>query len=208
MSLVSNIFKNLNESAEAVKKPYGDTPQEGKKENLAKGKKKSVPKGNKVDNKKVPADKLQNNNKEAGEVYANGTAKYSDKVDDKSQSDKGKIAKKNTTKATTVIKFPYGDKAQAASTKLVKEEAEVKECGPELEPGKEKLAEDYDDGTWMKHQTAIENELEAAKEEMDEDAFFDFLDGVINLCQNYNGELNQFESAKVEECGAVEKKTK
>ena len=28
MSLVSNIFKNLNESAEAVKKPYGDTPQE------------------------------------------------------------------------------------------------------------------------------------------------------------------------------------
>lgn len=141
MSLVSNIFKNLNESAE-VKKPYGDKPEEGKKESLAKGKKKSVPKGAKVDNKKVPVEKEKNVNKQAKDIYVNDTSKYEDNKDDSKHNDKGDIAKKNTKKATTVVKFPYGQKVEKASTKLVKEEAEVKECGPEVEPGKEPLAED------------------------------------------------------------------
>lgn len=66
------------------------------------------------------------------------------------------------------------------------------------------LKEDYDNDSWMKHQTAIENELEAAKEEMEEDAFLDFIDGVINLCQNYGGQLNQLESAKIKECNGKE----
>ena len=144
MSLVSNIFKNLNESAE-VKKPYGDKPEEGKKESLAKGKKKSAPKGKKEDNKEVPVEKVQNVNKQAEDVYVNDTSKYEDNKDDPKHNDKGDIAKKNTKKATTVVKFPYGKKVEKASTKLVKEEAEVKECGPECEPGKEPLKEGFDE---------------------------------------------------------------
>ena len=148
MSLVSNIFKNLNESAEAVKKPYGDTPQEGKKESLAKGKKKSVPKGKKEDNKEVPVEKEKNVNKQAEDIYVNDTSKYEDNKDDPKHTDKGEIAKKNTRKAVTKVKFPYGDKVQKSDSKLVKEEVEVEaekktnECGPEVEPGQQELKED------------------------------------------------------------------
>ena len=192
MNLVRNIFNNLNESAE-VKKTYGDKPQEGKSEKLQRGKVASIPKGKGEGKYKV--EKLQNVNKEAGEIYANDTDKVMDKIDSKEQSDKGKAASTIGTKADKTVKFPYGDKVDTPSDNKLIKECDGSNCD------KKELKEDYDNGTWMKHQTAIENEIEAAKEEMDEDAFLDFIDGVINLCQNYNGELNQFESDKVEECG-------
>ena len=172
MSLVSNIFKNLNESAE-VKKPYGDKPEEGKRESLAKGKKKSVPKGKKVDNKKVPVEKVQNVNKQAKDVYVNDTSKYEDNKDDTKHNDKGEIAKKNTRKATTVIKFPYGQKVEKASTKLVKE-------------GEEVLKEER--GSWVQIQNdvirRIENavmELEEAYPEEKEDRVSEFLTGLCDM---------------------------
>lgn len=202
MSIVTrSIFKKLNESTE-VKKTYGDKPQEGKSEKLQRGKTASIPKGKPEGKFKV--EKLTNVNKEAGEIYANDTDKLMDKIDSKEQSDKGKVAKTTGTKADKSVKFPYGDKVDTPSdNKLIKESEDVKECdGANCD--KKELKEDYDNGSWMKHQTAIENELEAAKEEMDEDAFLDFIDGVINLCQNYNGQLDQFECAKVEECNGKE----
>ena len=54
------------------------------------------------------------------------------------------------------------------------------------------LKEEYDNGTWKKHQDAVENEIDAAKEDMDADAFADFCDGIINYCQNCTGDLEQF----------------
>lgn len=200
MSITRSIFNKLNESAE-VKKTYGDKPQEGKTEKLQRGKTASIPKSKSEGKFKV--EKLQNVNKEAGEIYANDTDKVMDKIDSKEQSDKGKAATTTGKKSDKSIKFPYGDKIEQSDSKLIKESEEVTECDGAACDKKE-LKEDYDNGTWKKHQDVIEAELEAAKEDMDEDAFNDFIDGVINLCQNYNGELNQFECAKVEECNGKE----
>ena len=121
MRLTESIFRNIKE-AESVKKPYGDKPQEGKKEKLERGKGKAVPKG-KADNK-FKVEKLENKNSQAAEIYPNDTAKYADKVDDKSHGDKGKIAKQNTKKASTTINKPFGDKIQASDSKLIKESVE------------------------------------------------------------------------------------
>lgn len=197
MSLTKQIFEKLNESAE-VKKTYGDKPQEGKTEKLERGKKTSIPNG-KADNK-VKANKLQNVNNQAADAYANDTDKVMDKVDSKEQSDKGKVAKATGTKSDKKVKFPFGDKPQKSDSKLIKEGASCEDC----KECDKKLKEDYDNGTWMKYQHMIEETLESAKEDMDEDAFKDFCEGVINLCQNYTGDLDQFESAKVEECNGKE----
>lgn len=186
MSITRDIFQKLNESAE-VKKTYGDKPQEGKKEFIKKGKASKVPRG-KVDNK-IKAEKLQNSNSQAADIYTSDTEKLMDKIDSKEQSDKGKVAKTTGTKSDKTIKFPFGDKVQASDSKLIKEGKDFEDC-------KDKITEDYDNGTWMKYQHMIEGTLESAKEDMDEDAFLDFCEGVINLCQNYTGELNQFECAK------------
>lgn len=201
MSIVTrSIFKKLNESTE-VKKTYGDKPQEGKSEKLQRGKTASIPKGKPEGKFKV--EKLTNVNKEAGEIYANDTDKLMDKIDSKEQSDKGKVAKTTGTKADKSVKFPYGDKVEQSDSKLIKESEEVAECdGADCD--KKELKEDYDNGTWKKHQDAIENEIDAAKEDMDADAFADFCDGIINYCQNSTGDLDQFESAKVEECNGKE----
>lgn len=186
MSITRDIFQKLNESAE-VKKTYGDKPQEGKKESIKKGKASKVPRG-KVDNK-IKAEKLQNSNSQAADIYTNDTEKLMDKIDSKEQSDKGKVAKTTGTKSDKTIKFPFGDKVQASDSKLIKEGKDFEDC-------KDKITEDYDNGTWMKYQHMIEGTLESAKEDMDEDAFQDFCEGVINLVQNYTGDLNQFECAK------------
>lgn len=67
--------------------------------------------------------------------------------------------------------------------------ARIKECDkPELK--------EYDNGSWMKYQNAIEDAMEGARAEMDEDAFEDFCDGVINLVKNYTGEFDQYECDK------------
>lgn len=55
------------------------------------------------------------------------------------------------------------------------------------------LKESYDNGTWMKYQNEIESILEKAHDSMEEDAFMDFCTGVINLCQNYMGDLDQYD---------------
>lgn len=200
MSITRIIFDKLNE-AEAVKKPYGDKPEEGKAEKVSKGKHKALPKG------KLPAykaDKLTNVNSQADDVYANDTDKLMDNIDSKEQSDKGKVAKITGTKSDKTIKFPFGDKVEQSDSKLIKENEELEACG-------DKLTEDYDNGTWMKYQHMIEGTLESAKEDMDEDAFQDFCEGVINLVQNYTGDLDQFESAKPNDdecyaCGKVIKR--
>lgn len=186
MSITRDIFQKLNESAE-VKKTYGDKPQEGKKESIKKVKSSKVPRG-KVDNK-IKAEKLQNSNSQAADIYTNDTERLMDKIDSKEQSDKGKVAKTTGTKSDKTIKFPFGDKVQASDSKLIKEGKDFEDC-------KDKITEDYDNGTWMKYQHMIEGTLESAKEDMDEDAFQDFCEGVINLVQNYTGDLNQFECAK------------
>ena len=60
------------------------------------------------------------------------------------------------------------------------------------------LKESYDNNTWLKYQHEIESILESAKDSMEEDAFLDFVDGVISLCQDYGGQSNQFEA---DDCG-------
>ena len=121
MSIITrSIFKRLNES-ESVKKPYGDKPQEGKKEKLERIKKASIPKSK--DTPKYKVEKLNNVNKQALPAYKNDTDKYMDNVDKTEHSDKGKIANRNTKKAERKIKFPYGDKVQKSDSKLVKESA-------------------------------------------------------------------------------------
>lgn len=195
MSITRDIFQKLNESAE-VKKTYGDKPQEGKKESIKKGKVSKVPRG-KVDNK-IKAEKLQNSNSQAADIYTNDTEKLMDKIDSKEQSDKGKVAKTTGTKSGKTIKFPFGDKVQASDGKLIKEGKDFEDC-------KDKITEDYDNGTWMKYQHMIEGTLESAKEDMDENAFQDFCEGVINLVQNYTGELNQFECASAKSCKKEDK---
>lgn len=187
MSITREIFKNLNESAE-IKKPYGDKPEEGKKEKLQKGKRTSVPKA-KGNFERYKARKLEAKNKNAETIYANDTDKVMDKIDSTEHSDKGKIAKINGKKSEKTIKFPFGNKVEQSDSKLIKE-------GEEPECCKDKITEDYDNGTWMKYQNMIEGTLESAKKDMDEDAFQDFCDGVINLVQNYTGVLNQFECDK------------
>lgn len=117
-SITRSIFKRLNES-ESVKKPYGDKPQEGKKERLERLKKASIPKG-KTENK-FKVEKLNNVNKQAAPAYKNDTDKVMDKINSTEHSDKGEIAKQNTKKADRKIKFPYGDKVQPSNSKLVKE---------------------------------------------------------------------------------------
>lgn len=60
------------------------------------------------------------------------------------------------------------------------------------------LKESYDNDTWMKYQNEIESILESARDSMEWDAFLDFIDGVISLCENYGGQPNQFEA---DDCG-------
>ena len=45
---------------------------------------------------------------------------------------------------------------------------------------------------WMTFQTRVEDLLEDAKSQLDENNFKDFCEGVINLCQNYLGDLDQY----------------
>lgn len=186
MSLYNDFIKNLNEGTE-VKKTYGDKPQDGKTEKLTKGKSASVPKG-KGNIEKYKARKLEKNNAQAADIYISDTDKVIEKIDSTEHSDKGDVAKIGTRKSDKKVKFPFGDKVQASDSKLIKE-------GKNFEDRKDKITEDYDNGTWMKYQHMIEGTLESAKEDMDEDAFQDFCEGVINLVQNYKGDLNQFECA-------------
>lgn len=195
MSITRDILQKLNESAE-VKKTYGDKPQEGKKESIKKGKASKVPRG-KVDNK-IKAEKLQNSNSQAADIYTNDTEKLMDKIDSKEQSDKGKVAKTTGTKSDKTIKFPFGDKVQASDSKLIKEGKDFEDC-------KDKITEDYDNGTWMKYQHMIEGTLESAKEDMDEDAFLDFLSAVYNIISKYNNGSNQFECASAKSCKKEDK---
>lgn len=55
--------------------------------------------------------------------------------------------------------------------------------------GYEKLTEST--GSWEKYQSQVENTLENAKEELESNEFDAFCEGVINLAQNYLGELDQ-----------------
>ena len=145
MSITRSIFKNLYE-AESVKKTYGDKPQEGKTEKLQRGKTASIPKGKAEGKFKV--EKLQNVNKEAGEIYANDTDKLMDKIDSKEQSDKGKVAKTTGTKADRTIKYPFGDKVDTPSdNKLIKESCNRKERLNQLKESglKKNLTEGYSD---------------------------------------------------------------
>lgn len=192
MSIYNDFMNKLNES-ENVKKTYGDKPQEGKTEKLTKGKSASIPKG-KGNIEKYKARKLEKTNAQAGDIYVSDTDKVIEKIDSTEHSDKGTAAKLGTRKSDKAIKYPFGDKPGKSDSKLIKESKEVKECAGK-DCAKPELKE-YNSTNWLKHQNAIENELEAAKEDMDAEAFLDFLDGVINLCQNYNGELDQFECAK------------
>lgn len=148
MKLTESIFRNIKES-ESVKKPYGDKPQEGKKEKLEKGKRTSVPKG-KADNK-FKVEKLQNVNSQAADIYPNDTAKNVDRIGSKEHSDKGKIAKQNTTKASSTVNKPFGDKIQASDSKLIKEGANCdgegcNECDKPVEECDEKLTEEFKEG--------------------------------------------------------------
>ena len=138
--ITSEIFKRLNES-EAVKKTYGDKPQDGKTEKLQSGKTASIPK--RKDLGKIKVTKLKNDNKQAADAYANDTDKVMDKIDSKEQSDKGKIAKTNSVKAERTIKFPYGDKAQKSDSKLIKE-SDDKATGIEKPEDTEILNEEGD----------------------------------------------------------------
>lgn len=120
MSITRTIFEKLNESTESeVKKTFGDKPEEGsviksERHNV------SVPK-TLVNSKEFKSNKLENNNKQAGTVYANDTEKYMDIIDNKVQSDKGEIAKQTAKKSDKTVKFPYGNKVQASDSKLIKE---------------------------------------------------------------------------------------
>lgn len=51
---------------------------------------------------------------------------------------------------------------------------------------------------WMNYQIAIENLLEDAKESLGSDRFAEFCEGIINMCQNYMGDLNQYEESDKE----------
>lgn len=196
--LTRSIFSKLNESAD-VKKPYGETPEEGKKETTKVKKGVKVPKGR--INNKFKSEKLKNENKEAADAYANDTDKVMDNIDDKTHSDKGEAAKTTGKKSDKVIKYPFGNKPEASDSKLIKEGAECEECDKPIK-------EEYDNNTWMKYQHMIEGTLESAKEDMDEDAFQDFCEGVINLVQNYIGELDQLECAHIEESNKPEREEK
>ena len=206
MSITRSIFKNLNE-AESVKKTYGDKPQEGKTEKLQRGKVASIPKGKAEGKFKV--EKLQNVNKEAGEIYANDTDKLMDKIDSKEQSDKGKVAKTTGTKADRTIKYPFGDKVDTPSdNKLIKESEEVAECdGANCE--KKPLKE-----SWISAQTMVEETIEEALHDEDledKDQAASFLEGIIEFVRGFADEHGialaaeyYGECAKVEECSGKE----
>lgn len=51
---------------------------------------------------------------------------------------------------------------------------------------------------WMNYQTAVENLLEDAKESLGPDRFAEFCEGVINMCQNYIGDLDPYEESDKE----------
>lgn len=57
----------------------------------------------------------------------------------------------------------------------------------------ESIKENLNESGWMTFQTRIEDTLEEAKNTLDEDRFNEFCEGVINLCQNYLGELDQYD---------------
>lgn len=57
----------------------------------------------------------------------------------------------------------------------------------------ESIKETLNESGWMTFQTRIEDTLEEAKNTLDEDRFNEFCEGVINLCQNYLGELDQYD---------------
>ena len=176
MSITRDIYKNLNE-AEAVKKPYGDKPQEGKTEKTRNGKGKAIPSG-KTDNK-VKADKLDNVNSQAADIYPNDTEKNMDKVDSKEQSDKGKAAKTGGTKSDKTIKFPFGDKVQASDSKLIKEGDELEDCGEKLTEG------------WMDCQNKVENTIEEVLHDevfTDTDKVAQFLEGIILFIKDFADE--------------------
>ena len=127
MNITTKIFQNLKESEEKVKKPYGDKPEEGKKVGTPSRKKAAVPRA-KGNVEKFKARKMENRNKQAADIYPSDTDKVMDNIDSKKQSDKGKIAARNTRKATREVRKPYGDKVQPSNSKLVKESAQRREA--------------------------------------------------------------------------------
>lgn len=150
------------------------------------------------------SEALKSVNKNAAKIYTNDTDKVKEEIIENKSKDGGKTTVK-TTKKDRKIQFPYGKKpevpsdnkvAKTSDQNVVKEGANCetcKECGKAVcECNSKDLKEEYDSGTWKKHQDAIENEIDAAKEDMDADAFADFCDGIINYCQNCTGDLEQF----------------
>lgn len=76
----------------------------------------------------------------------------------------------------------FKDKITKAET-TVEESVKVK---GENEPLKE-----YDNDSWMKYQSQIEDAFEGAKQEMDQDAFADFCDGISQMAKNYESGYNE-----------------
>lgn len=189
MSITREIFNRLNES-ESIKKPYGEKPEEGKKQPIPKNSSKKVPTGKAVNIAKP--SKLNKTNPQAADIYANDTDKLMDNIDSKNQSDKGKIAKTNTKKSDKTVKFPFGDKVQQSDSKLIKEGSDVLKEG------------------WYEAQKTVTDSIEKALQEIAssypdevEDRQSEFLQGVIGIVRDYADDYGLFldlnESCKKEE---------
>lgn len=57
----------------------------------------------------------------------------------------------------------------------------------------ESIKENLNESGWMTFQTRIEDTLEDAKGTLSKDEFDSFCEGVINICQNYLGDLDQYD---------------
>lgn len=69
--------------------------------------------------------------------------------------------------------------------------------GEKIKDESENLSEDYDNNSWMKYQDIITNALDDAQRDMEDDAFNDFCEGVIQIVRSMPGEFN--ESEKLDE---------
>lgn len=54
------------------------------------------------------------------------------------------------------------------------------------------------ESNWMTYQNQIQNTLESAQNDLDTDRFAEFCEGIINMCQNYMGDLDQYEESNKE----------
>ena len=198
MNLTRQIFENLNESERInnkikklreaeVKKPYGETPEEGKAEAKVKASK-GVKIGNKVQNT-APVKPLENKNKEAGDVYANDTDKYNDNINNKNHTDKGNIAKKNTKKAEKTVKVPYGDKVDTPSdNKLIKENEEFDDT--EIKEG-----ENCDNNEELLNEKIVVGDEEYGN--VDQGSLDAVQNSILELLNNKCGEASKIEGNKV-----------